>query len=743
MATDTFRDVEAARAWLDQHNGQKNIYFHVNPCLRDLKKKAEREDVEALAWLHVDIDPRVGEDLEQERERALRLLTSPPQGVPPPTVIVFSGGGYQGFWKLAEPFPIGGDFETAERAKLWNLQLEIVFGADHCHNVDRIMRLPGTINLPDAKKAKKGRVPTLAALIEFHEDRVYPLSLFTPAQMVQQPGAEAFAPPVQAAPGNVARLASVEELNEWQVPDRVKALIVQGNLRELEGPKEGDDSRSAWLFDAVCQLVRCNVPDDTIYAVITDPDFGISESVLDKGSLVERYAMKQIAAAKEHAIDPRLREFNGRFAVIGNIGGRCRVVEEQEDPTLRRSRLTLQSFADFRNRWMNKRVDIGEDRDGNPRSMPLGDWWLHHENRRQYDRIVFSPEGDVPNAYNLWKGFAFEARPGDATPFLEHLEMNLCQGNRETYEYLVGWMARVIQQPASPGQVAVVLRGPKGTGKGFFANHFGRLLGRHYMQVADPKFLVGSFNSHLRDCVLLFGDEAFYAGDKKHESVLKTLITEDMLTIEAKGVDAEASPNFVHLILASNEEWVVPAGPFERRFFVLDVGDGHQQDVDYFRKIDRHLRNGGYQALLHYLLTYDLSRYEVRTVPATSALQDQKILSLSPLEEWWLERLSQGRIANEVWPKTIMRTAVQQDYILYARDFNVTKRGCATRLGHFLSKICPTIQSKQGGAPHRNWIYHMPSLDVAREHWEEKYGKTEWPAVDESVRAPAPTGEPF
>jgi hypothetical protein len=93
---------------------------------------------------------------------------------------------------------------------------------------------------------------------------------------------------------------------------------------------------------------------------------------------------------------------------------------------------------------------------------------------------------------------------------------------------------------------------------------FGSLWGRHFVTVSDAKHLVGAFNAHLRDCVVLFGDEAFFAGDKKHESVLKTLITEESVVIEAKGVDAEVYPNYVHLILASNADWVVPAGHAER-----------------------------------------------------------------------------------------------------------------------------------------------------------------------------------
>jgi len=304
IATRTVAKAEEVVAFCDRHSDH-NLYFSVNPTLRPTEKKAEREDIAALSYLHVDIDPRVGEALEAERERALGLLTTNrPEGVPPPTFIIFSGGGYQAFWRLREPFRIDGDLERAEQAKLWNLQLELLFGADKCHNVDRIMRLPGTVNWPDARKRKKGRVPALAEWREYKEGEgsAYSIEEFQKAPAPSAGPGEGAAPVVDIS-GGVRRLGDVEELNRWGVSDRVKAIVAQGHLRDVEGPKEGDDSRSAWLMDACCQMVRCRVPDDVMYAVITDPDFGVSESVLDKGSRADAYARRQIGRAKEMADD--------------------------------------------------------------------------------------------------------------------------------------------------------------------------------------------------------------------------------------------------------------------------------------------------------------------------------------------------------------------------------------------------------------------------------------------------------
>ena len=131
--------------------------------------------------MHVDIDPEPNRPIDEERDRILRLLMDKlPKGIPEPTVIVFSGGGFQAFWKLKEPIEISGNIELAENAKRYNQKLEEDFGADNCHNIDRIMRLPGTYNVPDAKKRKKGRTKMLAKVIKFDKNLAYSISDFAP-----------------------------------------------------------------------------------------------------------------------------------------------------------------------------------------------------------------------------------------------------------------------------------------------------------------------------------------------------------------------------------------------------------------------------------------------------------------------------------------------------------------------------------------------------------------------------------
>jgi len=744
LETTTLRDTDAALEWLTEHGSDKNIYFSVNSVLRDVLKKPMREDVRSMDWLHVDIDPRAGEDQEMERARILSMLTTPPAPIPPPTVIVFSGGGYQGFWRLMEPFDIDGQESKFEEAKRYNQALELAFGADPCHNVDRIMRLPGTINRPDARKIKKGRTEALAALHYWDATRVYPLTDFSATPSVQTDRTGFSSTNRVQVSGNIKRIADLMT----ELPDKVghlcRTVIAQGS--DPDDPTRFP-SRSEALFFVCCELVRSDVDNDTIYAIVTDPDWAISSSVLDKGSSADAYAKRQIERAREDAEEPWLRKLNDRYAVVA-MGGKMRVVYEDYDELLERHRLVKMTFEDFRNCWMHIRVQIGTDAQGNPRQLPLGKWWLENDKRRQYEKLVFAPRREVDmNSYNMWRGFAVEPRLGNKhDSFLEHILSNVCGSDKKIYDYFVGWMSRMIQEPWTPGETAIVLRGPEGVGKGFVAKTQGRLFGRHYVHVSTAQHLTGNFNAHLRDCVFLFADEAFYAGDKKHASTLKSLVTEPTIMVEPKGVDTETTPNCLHLMMASNEDWVVPASAKDRRFCVLDVGEDRIQDVAYFSRIAGDLRDGGYENLLYFLMNYDLRGYNVRAIPKTSALQDQKILSFSAEEEWWFSKLRDGKIMadHESWQTEVVVEQLTADFINYTRAFNISRRGSATKLGHFLRRACPdnqltrlqasesiTIRLASGEqiSLHRPYLYRVPELAELRAHWDMKFGGPyRWPS---------------
>jgi AAA domain-containing protein len=159
------REQEAV-AWATNVNAAGyGIYFGINPLKEPVGRKAKKEHVLEARWLWADCDPPDGlggTELEAWRDAKLAELQIGKVDVPPPTLIVDSGRGLWGFWRLRTPEPVDGLGPQTDRVESFARGLARAFGADHCHNIERIARLPGFVN---SKTAARARV------LEYHAER--------------------------------------------------------------------------------------------------------------------------------------------------------------------------------------------------------------------------------------------------------------------------------------------------------------------------------------------------------------------------------------------------------------------------------------------------------------------------------------------------------------------------------------------------------------------------------------------
>ena len=431
----------------------------------------------------------------------------------------------------------------------------------------------------------------------------------------------------------------------------------------------------------------------------------------------------------EDAID----RLNARHAIVFEASGDVLVVTEDFDPRLDRAFLRYSSFADLAKKYP-ERVAAGTDRKGETAWRKLGDVWLEHPRRRRYEGLEFAPSNPRKDWLNLWKGFAVEPGPGDWSAMHRHIEDVVCDGDVANARYLLAWLAACVKRPGEPAETAVALRGGQGVGKGMFVREFGRLFGQHFVHLDSSRHLTGHFNAHLRDAVVVFADEAAWPGDKAGEGALKRLVTEPTLAIERKGVDVVSVPNVVHLILASNGDWIVPAGIDDRRFFVLDVSAARANDHGYFGELRRSMREGGASAMLRDLLEWG-DEVDLRTPPQTAALMEQKILSMDPQRRWWYAKLQDGRLidGSEGWPEEVDRRTLHNDYVRALEATGSQRRATSPELGLFLRKILP--DGFPGGRRtfldgHRGRTWSFPSLNDCRRSFDaavrRQYDPAKW-----------------
>ncbi|MGE0523025.1 MAG: DUF5906 domain-containing protein [Variibacter sp.] len=249
-------------------------------------------------------------------------------------------------------------------------------------------------------------------------------------------------------------------------------------------------------------------------------------------------------------------------------GGKYLVGRERKHPTLGHVEVEWFSAGAVSAHFDSRIVEV---EDGKQRA--LGSWWVKHPRRRQYDGVVFDPSPVRRHTalYNLWRGWSVEPKAGDWSLLKRLLKDVLCRGDAESFDYILRWAAFMVQKPDVPAEVALVFKGAKGVGKGTFGRALKSLAGMHGKQVAQAEHFVGRFNEHLMDCILLFVDEGYWAGDPKAAGALKNLITEPVLSFEPKGRPIVSGPNMLHVVIASNEDWIVPASADERRFAVFEA----------------------------------------------------------------------------------------------------------------------------------------------------------------------------
>jgi hypothetical protein len=298
---------EAAAQWIRHHNGQgRNVYFAPNPLKALLHKKAEKNDVAAAAWLWADLDPpknATAEQIESWRaERRKEIAGALPCCLNAPTWIIDSGRGFWVFWRFRWPIPVDGkDGPLTARIEAYGLEIEKAFKpwTDNCRNIDRIARLPGTVN------HKTGRI---AGVIAHNRDAAYELKDF-PEPAKPEPQAE-------EQPSSTSSRSDKVDLEK--LPSRLRDRI----LRQVEA----DEDHSGVFHHVVTSLAELGFSANAIKELLTEHRLCVPDRYWER--LGEEIARSMGKASKEEG--PPRGEKHPRPEIRLRAGEIPRIVDETE-----------------------------------------------------------------------------------------------------------------------------------------------------------------------------------------------------------------------------------------------------------------------------------------------------------------------------------------------------------------------------------------------------------------------------
>ena len=288
----------------------------------------------------------------------------------------------------------------------------------------------------------------------------------------------------------------------------------------------------------------------------------------------------------------------------------------------------------------------------------LGKWWIKNAGRREYDSVMFDPaqEKEAKGCLNLYEGMAIKPEKGSWKRTLRHIYQILCNCDAEKFKYVVKWFAWCIQNPGARAEVVIIFKGKQGAGKGFIFSQFTKIFGEHGFHISNRTHLTGQFNGYMRTCVFLFADEAYYPGDKEVEGALNQLISEEKIAVRAMHKDLVIGKNCLHIGMATNSEWVIPAAGDARRYFINTVDNKYAKNecedhirVEYFTKLWGEMDNGGREAMVYDLKQMNISDFHPRSfVPETEEYRKQTRMGMPKMWQTMRTFLDAGEFPGDL-----------------------------------------------------------------------------------------------
>jgi hypothetical protein len=594
----------AALRWLETADRKGyGIYFNANE-VKPLGKghaKAKEAEVSTVRFLHVDADLPAGtapDNVETARAELFAKIKAAPLV---PSLIINSGNGFGLFWELVEPVIVTA--ENLKDIKGRNAALADQLGGDDCENLDRVMRLPFTVNRPNAKKIKAGRVPVLADIVtDLRGLVVYTLEELAPATVCNE----------KTPTRTESSATAYETIGAPDLPETVDLSTLDEGIRCIieNGPPTGyAKSRSEAVYNCACDLRRIGWSDGDILFVLTNASNGIADHIFDQkqrepleqaSRVIMDMNRKGIARvfgdASEDFGDDEPEHFTAPVGPLTEFREQLAGFRYCLDPPsfIRRTDKKMTSEKSFNGRYapLVNRIPKLETRymDNAPKLA------ISQSVLERIDGTCYRPgEPDIcANLLNMWQDPKIEPLPETPRIFLAHMDY-LIPDQRER-ELALNWLAWCVQKPSEKQMFALLIVDDGGTGKGWIGYMLRVLFGdRNVVMIESDDPVKDMFNGWTLNRQLAFIHELVPDRRVDLASRLKGVITEPHIWVNEKFIARFRAENRTNLFCCSNRRDALKIARRDRRWLVVqgasdpfgvdDNGETTKRTTRYYERL--------------------------------------------------------------------------------------------------------------------------------------------------------------
>ena len=324
----------------------------------------------------------------------------------------------------------------------------------------------------------------------------------------------------------------------------------------------------------------------------------------------------------------KLSEFDNKMDYFEDY--HAKVMNPSSILTLGGSTFRMSSYKDYSNNYRNVKV---------AGTASFTKMWEECADNRTYENIDFLPYPlECPkhtfNTFTGLEGVKKLSNGANTDWFRNHLFI-LCGKDEAGTEYMMDYLAHMVQKPGDLPRVACVFRSVEGAGKNCFFESFGKeVLGKQYiLQTADPEDVIGRFNLNQNKLMVIMdeaqGKDTFASSEK-----IKNLITAIDLKWESKGVNCVTLKNLGRYIFFSNNDTPVKIGNTDRRFIMFECSDDVANNHEYFSKLVSNFKEQS-REIYNMLMERDISKWNpIADRVKTSVYEEVQSATIPPLAKF-------------------------------------------------------------------------------------------------------------